>query len=476
MGSDQCKLCHSDIYEKVTESVHGSFAKDAAENPDVVPGDFSGGWPKVLGFNKEDVRFVLLAKPGLLKTTELVGQKGTFGVPPDDYPVLWAAVDRETGHWVIEGEAAGTGTPWLSTCAGCHVTGLQVRTQANPNVTASFVELGITCEHCHGPASEHVRDPFSVKPVASTDATTCGQCHQRGASVARRPDGRTFGYPLSADGRQYVPGDDLAKYYRTANPKEDPGLFWPNGLARNSHHMQYPEWLMSGHANALTNLKASGHASDRCLSCHSADAIVNPRTTLATAKNGVTCQACHDSHNPTALRVSAEKLCGSCHNAGGPVEPGKPVHHPNKEMYEGAGVPGVPLTPSEHFLAGVTCQDCHMPKVTDNPHKGSHLMRVVTPAEGLKYGMPDSCTACHKASREYMQARLDRIQQTVEARLASLKTQLDALAADHGNNPLYLEAKLHYDFIVADGSRGFHNPKYTLLLLDTAEEKLAKLK
>lgn len=476
VGPKTCEMCHRDIASKVTSSVHGSFALDAAVNPKVVPGNFEGNWSKVLGFRKEDVTFVLLPLPGFLETSELVGQKGTFGVPADDYPVLWASVKLRENEWVIEGEAAGEGTPWLTVCAGCHVSGIKVPTKDNPTQARGFHSVGINCENCHGPGSEHVKDPMGVKLIASTEASTCGQCHQRGDSVAKQPNGKPYGYPLSADGRQFQPGDDLATYYRTANTKEDPKLFWPTGHARNSHHLQYPEWLMSVHAKALPDLLQSGHANDGCLKCHSTDAIVKPGTTLKDAKVSLTCQACHDSHDPTQLRVEAKDLCGSCHNGEGSFVPGKAVHHPTKEMFEGNAVPGWKVIPSKHSEAGVTCQACHMPKVTDNPDKGSHLMKVVTPQDGLKYNMPDSCTSCHKVSKEYMGKELEAVQKAVEAQLAAVKAQLDAKQAKFGKDKAYLEAKLGYDVVVADGTHGFHNPAYAMYLLKTAEDKLTALK
>jgi hypothetical protein len=474
VGSDACLTCHSGVVKKIKASVHGRFVLDADQNPSAIPGDFSGNWSKALGFKKEDVQFVLLPVPGFLTTAELVGRKGTFGVPADDYPVLWASVEFPHGEWIIEGAGTGNGTPWLSTCAGCHVTGLKVPTKDNPTQARRFVEGGIACENCHGPGSDHLADPQNGKLPPVNAATTCGQCHQRGASVALKPDGKTFGYPYSADGRQYVPGDDLAKYYKTSNPKDNPRDWWPTGHARNSHHMQFPEWLASGHAKSLESLKASDHARDSCLECHSSDAIVG-EATLKTAQVGLTCQGCHDSHDPSKLRQPEHELCGSCHNAEGPLVPGRGVYHPTLEFYQGNGVPGVAVIPSKHAAAGVTCQDCHMPAVTSNPHKKSHLMKIVTPAEGAKHKMPDSCTPCHKKGA-YVGAELARVQSEVKALLAVLQADLDALKARYEKHPSYLEAKLNYDVVIKDGSTGFHNPAYAKALLSAATQRLAALR
>lgn len=465
-GSESCRMCHSDKFDVWHDSVHGGFFQDAAENPEVIPGDFSGNWPKILNFSKEDVRFVLLPKPGFLTTAELVGQKGTYGVPADDYPILWGSWEFPENEWIIEAEAVGEGTPWMSVCAGCHVSGLVVPTKDNPDVARSFVEGGMNCEQCHGPAKAHVADPMGVKPVVDYSAENCGQCHERGSSIALNPAGKPFGYPYGVDG-QYTPGKDLADYYITASAENSPNLFWPTGHAKNSHHMQFPEWLTSGHATALESLKTSGHANDSCLECHSAEYILAPddaKPTISEVKNGITCQVCHDSHDPTKLVTSEDELCQQCHlnTDGGNIN--STPHHTTGPMFEG----------STHDLAGVTCVDCHMPKMTGNPHKASHLMEVVLPKDAKANNMPDSCTPCHGTSLDYLQAELDKRQDEVEVKARRVKYLLDSFTGDK-DHTYYKQAKYNYEFVMADGSTGFHNYDKAMKLLGEAQQLLLAL-
>lgn len=122
VGSEACQMCHSAIYHDWSLTTHGNFIKDVTKDPQALAGDFSGKNPKMLNFGASDVQYALLGKPGLLKVQELVGKKGTFGVPADDYPVLWASWDFGKSQWIIDTGAIGEGTPWLSSCAGCHVT------------------------------------------------------------------------------------------------------------------------------------------------------------------------------------------------------------------------------------------------------------------------------------------------------------------------------------------------------------------
>nr|6I5B_A Chain A, Uncharacterized protein [Thermincola potens JR]6I5B_B Chain B, Uncharacterized protein [Thermincola potens JR] len=481
VGDEACKTCHSDVHSAWSETSHGNFIKDVTKDPKALPGNFEGNYPKMLNFKAEDIQYVLLGKPGALKVQELVGKKGTFGVPADDYPVMWASWDAGKGEWEIEVEAIGEGTPWLSTCAGCHVTGLTVPTDKNPKAAKAFAGFGITCEQCHGPGAKHIKNPQGEKMVISYDAENCGQCHSRGDSVAKTPDGKPFGYPYNDEG-QYVPGKKLADYYTVVSVEGDKEgkLFWPTKHAKNSHHLQYPEWLMTGHATALETLKGNGHAQDRCLKCHSAEAYLAKEGTTVTmndAKLGVTCQVCHASHDPAAtkeafLRKPKTEICTQCHNAEGGIVAGKEVHHPHKEMNEGKIGLGFPDSPSVMYKAGVTCVDCHMPK-TAGP-KASHLMKVVMPKDGKANGMPDSCSSCHPgASQDYLQNVIDTWQNDIKGRLAKVKAKLDAKKAA-ANSQAYKEALTYYSIVAADGSNGVHNYDLAVKLLTAAEQKLQK--
>lgn len=480
VGDGACSACHNPVHTAWSNTTHGQFVKDLSKDPKAFGGDLSGKNPKMVNFTADDLQFALLGKPGLLKVQELVGKKGAFGVPADDYPVLWASWNFGSKEWEIETEGIGEGTPWLSTCAGCHVTDLKVPTQKNPNVARSFSGPGITCEQCHGPASEHIAGPSRSNIVVSLSAENCGQCHTRGGSVALNPKGKPFGYPYSDKG-QYRPGAVLADYYTSSTAQNAPKDWWPTGNARNSHHMQYPEWLASSHARALDGLKNSGHASDSCLSCHSAEANLakDGKVKMADAKEGVTCQVCHASHGPDGrlglLRQSREETCTVCHTAE-KVVVGRTPHHTQKELTLGTGGVGVANAgPSEMYRAGVTCVDCHMPKTMGE--KRSHLMRVVLPSEGKKYDMPDSCGSCHPgASQDYLQARLDKWQGDVKAQLAGTKARVDRLAAKYAKNKTYLEARLNYEIVAMDKSNGVHNYDYAMALLTAANKKLDTLK
>ena len=74
-------------------------------------------------------------------------------------------------------------------------------------------------------------------PDARRAAQVCGQCHNRGESIAEAvkvPGGpKHYGYAGGAAG--YLPGKTLYNYY-----VEKPGE-WPDGSPKQ-HHQQYNDW------------------------------------------------------------------------------------------------------------------------------------------------------------------------------------------------------------------------------------------
>ena len=131
--------------------------------------------------------------------------------------------------WLETGHASAwdglQGSPNATTaCERCHVTGF-----GEPGGFLSFVTtpemVNVQCEECHGPGTNHVGAPPGQKKATiavNYSAELCGTCHQ------------------------------------------------------GEHHPFYNEWALSGHSEALVNLRRSPAAEDSCLQCHSADYILQP--------------------------------------------------------------------------------------------------------------------------------------------------------------------------------------------------------
>lgn len=146
------------------------------------------------------------------------------------------------------------------------------------------------------------------------------------------------------------------------------------------------------------------------------------------------------------------------------------VQHPETEL-QGTGI---------HATQGVTCVDCHMPKVEEQGVRISdHWIR--SPLMQIQA----ACLGCHRRdSAESLGARVVAIQDATVAGLHAAETEIAALidaivaARAAGASAAELElartahrrAQLRWDFIDAENSTGFHSALEARRLLDAARE------
>ncbi|MGO8684363.1 MAG: multiheme c-type cytochrome, partial [Thermoleophilia bacterium] len=357
---------------------------------------------------------------------------------------------------------------------------------ANPN--NAFTEPDIGCSSCHYGTS--VGAGTSVNPEADPADTAhmsplgnlanpqiCGQCHSHYATnvtpyaLATPVPGGTISnamYPLGYNGLgsatttpPWTP-NSLSALINVPTPTASQTAlpFWSGGQAELSHNGggdEYVEWAetlgqtvngapVTSHANALATLQAmmpdpsnpSAPANaflNSCLQCHSTDYRIDAAAgqatpTIATAKYGITCVACHDPHSapqqangqPVAgtntamwsaanpqLATSESTLCIQCHT-GQIAAPatvndvtqyamfpaGQEVHNATKEMMGGYGaLNGVatsatskpsPLIGQASVHKAADCVECHMVSTGydthDNTASGAnHVFAIVTPSE-----------------------------------------------------------------------------------------------
>jgi predicted CXXCH cytochrome family protein len=261
-------------------------------------------------------------------------------------------------------------TRWNDNCIFCHNVapnpGLQDGAQGAAVFTSHVEELGIACEACHGPASEHVAvngdpyrryrlhlseraDPTIVNPARLTQERSldvCGRCH--GQRIT--DDVSKF---LHA-GDPFVPGDDLSLYsaplWRDTTLDGEPGKFasrfWQEGTPR------------------LTAYEYQG-------------VLLSPCAT----GGKMTCLSCHDMHagDPRGqLRadLDREQLCTQCHTKLAD-ERAKNAH----SRHEGQ----------------TGCMDCHMPPIVYGVMTShvSHRIELPEPTRDEERDRPDACTLCH---------------------------------------------------------------------------------
>ncbi len=478
VGARECQSCHRNTARSHNETRHALTLREA--NGDVILGNFDQdaevrtvqfpGEDAARPFTAADIAWVVGSGRNIQRYLYQV-ERGQYLVLPAE----WNVVEQK---WQPYSPATSWPDPafdWTQNCAGCHTTGLN-------SERGRWEDEAVQCESCHGPGSVHaeVADDAGNNPneeelvsirqsiVVSPDPQICGQCHSQGTASA---DGRP--YPVN-----YLPGQVLTESFTLSQP--DDSAHWRASGHAASQNMQYNEWLLSGHARSLENLKASEFADDSCLECHSADyqppaptegeqAAAAP-VTLETAQYGVTCTGCHTLHSdaPLEYQLNAEPYaqCISCH-ADDRLEQ---VHFPVKEMFEGEPVVDqIAGVPSKHFTEGVICTTCHMPTTQQTSitwFAGSHTMTPVLPSQAVGE-QPDSCTGCHTdLSRSYMQRFIDETQSGILQRLTDAQV---ALGTRSDAPPWVLQA---LEFVGNDGSLGVHNFSYASKLLDTVELEL----
>jgi tetratricopeptide (TPR) repeat protein len=279
------------------------------------------------------------------------GGQRWFHLYPDEY----IRHDDEL-HWT------GPQQNWNYQCAECHSTNLQRSYDAKTRRhSATWSEIDVSCETCHGPGSRHVAwakgpdsaksgdtgnrdlvarlderrgvtwttDPMTGKPVRSRarmserELDTCARCHSRRGQIWK----------------DYTPGRPIGETHRLALLDSD--LYFPDGQIRDEVY-EYGSFLQSRMHQA-----------------------------------GVSCSDCHDPHS-LKLRAPGGEVCLQCHQA---TKFQATEHHHHKPE-----------------SAGADCLACHMPgrnyMVVD--FRRDHSMRVPRPDLAATIGVPDACTGCHR--------------------------------------------------------------------------------
>ncbi|MBI2506099.1 MAG: T9SS type A sorting domain-containing protein [Candidatus Latescibacteria bacterium] len=345
----------------------------------------------------------------------------------------------------------------------------------------------IQCENCHGPGSEHQGDPTKIS--TSLAAGDCGSCH-----------------------------DSLNQHWRNAE--------W-----RNSLHAKAVRSPSGPTRTACVVCHTAGgfiERVDKDLDIY--DPTYSTQVTN-TAYTEITCSACHDPHNaenPGQLRImddvelvdgtvvregGAGKLCMQCHksrrgpktqvagylkNKSGRIDP-----HENSQADVLTGTNGVDygldFRKSTHLYAVEdACATCHMqavPATVDgkaNPtftHAGGHTWNMRwdggTPDDDADdVEMTGACATCHGPMSTFDipredfdgDGKVEGIQTEVEGLLHELGMLLPPDGPTAAANPSYtlrqLNALWNHNLVEIDGSRGIHNPRYVVGLLQASYKNL----
>ncbi|NWE77670.1 tetratricopeptide repeat protein [Pseudomonas yamanorum] len=338
VDEQQCQGCHQ-AQVKDWQGSHHQLAMQAA-TPETVPGDFND-----VSFSSEGetTRFSRRGDDFWVNTPGADGKAAdfkvayTFGIAPlQQYLIevgdgrlqaLGVAWDTQKNRWfhLYPGQGVNFKNPlhWSKPsqnanfmCVECHTTGYKRNFEAAKNsFDSQWNSLGVGCQACHGPASNHVawaakksdllHAGFAVN-LKDKDATveleTCARCHARRAPLG---DGYTVGNRLMDD---YLPSVLTRELYALDGKIKDEVF----------EHGSFAQSKM--------------------------------------ADKGVRCSDCHNPHS-AELKAPGNGVCLQCHNTAGktpvPTVDGRGLQAKNYDSPEhtrhAAGEPGS------------FCVDCHMP-------------------------------------------------------------------------------------------------------------------
>lgn len=263
-GSTLCRMCHKLTHKESTEAYEKTGHSKAMSKPDAegaIVGDFENN-PL---FTKDKVAYVLGK-----------GQREQAYLDAN-LQVLPAKWDAAAKKWRPT-QAVDAATQ----CLGCHTVNFDAEKKMQ-------TEMGVGCEDCHGPGSEHnAGDAKAIVKLKSLDkkaqAMVCGHCHSAGKDTSGK-----YAFPIA-----YRPGDDLTKCFVDAKPTA-PG-----------RNQQYSEFIQSkmyaaglgcttchdAHGKSGLKFQLTKAENDLCLECHAAK-ITDLKTHAPTAAAGATCATCH---------------------------------------------------------------------------------------------------------------------------------------------------------------------------------------
>jgi tetratricopeptide (TPR) repeat protein len=426
VGGATCSGCHSQQHD-LWKGSHHDMAMQVATDKSVL-GNFNHTSFSYNGitsnfFTRDGKFFVNTDGPdGKLADFEI---KYSFGFTPlqqyliefpggrlQAFGIAWDSRSKEQGgqrwfHLYPEQKLkAGDNLHWTSIdqnwnyqCADCHSTNLQKNFNAASNTfNTQWSEINVSCEACHGPASNHLSwakqepgaqafsgpgkglsqilderrgiswrselktgQPTRSEPRKGTvEIETCATCHSR-----RGQTSDTF-----------VHGQRLADNYRPALLED--GLYWPDGQQRDE---------VFNHGSFLQSKMFA---------------------------KGVTCSDCHEPHS-LKLRAEGNGVCAQCHL---PSKYDGPQHsfHPQGSK-------------------GSQCVSCHMPTTTymQVDPRNDHSLRIPRPDLSVALGTPNACNSCHTDKKPQWAA--SKVQQWYPHPTAGHQRYAEAFAAASQGQP-----------------------------------------
>jgi tetratricopeptide (TPR) repeat protein len=326
IGNQACRPCHAAIVDAYAKT---PMARSSGRVDSIRPAEFTAAGHRYriannrLEFGQSAVPFHYFIGSNTSGRSYLFERDGyLFELPVTWYQKkqIWDASPGYENYAEVRLDR-----PIDPTCLACHASGVRpVLGTQNRYGAPPFSEDGISCERCHGPASEHIRNPVKVPMVNPSKLAPerrdaiCAQCHLTGEARIERAGRRLA---------EYRAGDRLADFVTY--------LVWnsPAGDFKVTSHVE---------KLALSKCKQSTGDALWCGSCHD--------THTNTDKTQTACLSCHvDSHH-------REDRCATCHmpkTAAADVGHGVLTDHSIPRI-----VKSVPVQPRRELIAfGGTADD-----------------------------------------------------------------------------------------------------------------------
>jgi hypothetical protein len=324
VGSQECALCHPDIYEKYSRTDMGRSMVAATASA-------LAGIPQSASIVDQRLNrhFDLFARDGALYQSEYeltpegkdvfrdtrkidwiigAGQNGLGGIVQQDGYLFEAPLSfyANVHQWALspgyQYADYGFARPILPPCIVCHSGRPQPVLNGNGRFrNPPFRELAVGCENCHGPGEAHIAaaSPDTIVNPAKLSGwladNICLRCHQTGDARVLR-EGKDYddfrpGTPLRETlsvymvpfGPQAPPRDDLlehflsmrlSKCYRSSNGKM-------SCITCHDPHMQ------------PSASEAPAYFRQKCLACHSVQSCKLPLRDRQAQNPPDNCAGCH---------------------------------------------------------------------------------------------------------------------------------------------------------------------------------------
>ena len=386
VGRQACASCHAEQTEQFNGSHHDQAMQEASAQ--TVLGDFTD---QTFSFGGVTSRFFQRDEQFWVNTPNAEGEYSdyrvdyTFGVYPlqqyllalpggryQAFSVAWDARPSEQGgqRWFQLNPDANGDDPvkalhwtgrqfnWNLMCAECHSTNLERNFDSVSNsYNTGWSEIDVSCEACHGPASNHLQwaaHPDNHPAMADTLGLTVRFDERQGVNWLPNASGhpeRTA--PRTSEKEIQACAACHSRRAQLFDDQQDAGLLVENYLLSTLDQGLY-------HPDGQIQDEVFVHGSFLQSKMYQA---------------GVTCSDCHNPHS-LELRVPGDGVCLQCHQA---------------DQYQ---------TPKHHFhstAAGSACVDCHMPTTTymEVDPRRDHSLRVPRPDLSVTLSTPNACTQCH---------------------------------------------------------------------------------